>query len=335
MSDQEQVIDALKKPVAYNEKVKKIEFKQTHISYIFLTKKFGYKIKKAVNFGFLDFSTLEKRHFFCEEELKLNKRLCKDMYLKVVPINKLDAIKINGEGDPIEFAVKMKRMPEEKIMTRLLEEGKIDKRLIEKIAKIIADFHKKAQTSKKISSFGSLSIIEGNWNENFNQTKDFVGKTITETQYDFIKSSVKEFMNQNKNLFAKRVVENRIRECHGDIHSGNIFVTDKIYIFDAIEFNERFRYCDIASEIAFLAMDLDFKKRSDLSNFFVEMYTHFSGEKDLLKILDFYKCYRAYIRGKVVGFKLNDQKVNDEEKKEAVKCSKDYFDLALRYAKFL
>lgn len=332
MNIQEQVIEALKKPKAYNEEAKKIELKQTHISYVFLTKNFGYKIKKAVNFGFLDFSTLEKRHFFCEEELRLNKRLCEDMYLEVVSINKSETIRICGEGIPIEYAVKMKRMPEEKIMTKLLEKEKIDNNIIDKIAKIIVEFHKKARNSKKISEFGSLSMIENNWKENFDQTKEFIGKTITESKYDLIRDKAKDFMSKNKVLFAKRVSENRIKECHGDIHSGNIFVADKIYIFDAIEFNERFRYCDVASEIAFLAMDLDFKKRNDLSKFFVEKYLKYSGESDLLKILDFYKCYRAYVRGKVVSFKLNDQQVSKEEKKAAIKCAKSYFDLAVTYA---
>ena len=335
MENQEQVIEALKKPESYDEEVKNIEIKQTHISYVFLTERFGYKIKKAVNFGFLDFSTLEKRHFFCEEEIKLNKRLCDDMYLEVVSINKSEDIRISGEGSTIEYAVKMKRIPEEKIMTQLLEKRKIDKKIIDKIAKIIVEFHRKARTGKKISEFGSLSMIETNWKENFDQTKEFVGKTISKTKYEQIIEKVKAFMTKNKDLFANRVAQNRIKECHGDIHSGNIFVADKIYIFDAIEFNERFRYCDVASEIAFLAMDLDFKKRDDLSKFFVERYINYSRESDLLKILDFYKCYRAYVRGKVVSFRLNDKKISAKEKNSARKWAKSYFDLALSYARDL
>ena len=332
MNNQQKVIEALKKPEAYDEQVRKIESKQTHISYIFLTESFGYKIKKAVNFGFLDFSTLEKRNFFCREELKLNKRLCEDMYLEVVSINEAENIRIGGEGKPIEYAVKMKRIPEEKIMTKLLEKRKINKKIIDKIAKIIVEFHRKARTNKKISNFGSVEMIENNWKENFDQTKEFIGKTITQTKFNFLSEKTSEFMNQNKDLFAKRVHENRIRECHGDIHSGNIFVADKIYIFDAIEFNERFRYCDVASEIAFLAMDLDFKERRDLSKFFVEKYIEYSGESKLLKILDFYKCYRAYVRGKVVSFKLNDKQISKKEKNEAAKCAKAYFELAVSYA---
>ena len=154
MTDQKQIVEALMKPEAYDKKTGKIELKQTHISFVFLTENFVYKIKKAVNFGFLDFSTLEKRRLFCEKETELNKRLCGDMYLEVVPVTKSDSIKIGGEGEVIEYAVKMKRIPEEKIMTRLLEEGKIDKTIVDKMAKIIAEFHQKTVTCKT-GEFGS------------------------------------------------------------------------------------------------------------------------------------------------------------------------------------
>jgi len=332
VTDQKQVIEALGKPEAYGEETGQIELKQTHISYVFLTKKFGYKIKKAVNFGFLDFSTLEKRRFFCEKELELNKRLCGDMYLEVVLITKSDAIRIGGEGTVIEYAVKMKRIPEENIMTRLLEEEKVDRKLVDKIAKITAEFHEKAETSKKIGEFGSLPMIETNWRENFEQTEEFVGETITDDRYKLIRERVNDFMDRNAVLFAKRVAEKRIRECHGDIHSGNIFIADKIYIFDAIEFNERFRHCDVASEVAFLAMDLDYKARNDLSSFFVEKYVQYSGDTELKELLEFYKCYRAYVRGKVTSFKLNDPSIGSEEKSEATKEAKAYFELAVDYA---
>lgn len=332
--EQKQVVEALMKPEAYDREMGKIELKQTHISFVFLTGNIVYKIKKAVNFGFLDFSTLEKRRFFCEKEVELNKRLCGDMYLETVPITKSDSIKIGGEGEVIEYAVKMKRIPEEKIMTRLLEEGKIDKKLLDKMAKIIAEFHQKAETDKT-GGFGSLLIIETNWKENFDQSKEFVGETISPESYNLIHEKVDDFMEKKSGFFANRVAENRVRECHGDIHSGNIFVADKIYIFDAIEFNERFRICDVASDVAFLAMDLDFKDRNDLSNFFVEKYVKYSGDKELEKLLSFYKCYRAYVRGKVVSFRLNDPNVGKEEKVAAKKEAKAYFNLATDYAKQL
>jgi len=142
-------------------------------------------------------------------------------------------------------------------------------------------------------------------------------------------------MRRNVPFFEKRITEDRVKDCHGDIHSGNIFVTDQIYIFDAIEFNERFRYSDVASDIAFLAMDLDFKERADLSNFLIERYIEYSGDQELTELLPFYKCYRAYVRGKVISFKLKDPDVSSEEKKAATEEAKTYFKLATAYAKIL
>ncbi len=332
---QKQVIEALMKPESYDEEPGHIEMIQTHISFIFLTRNFVYKMKKAVDLGFLDFTTLEKRRLFCEKELELNRRLCEAMYLEVVPINKLHDIKMRGKGEAIEYAVKMKRMPEEKMMNKLLEDNKVDQRLIDRIADIVAEFHSKAETNKRISEFGSLTIIETNWNENFEQTEEFVDETISMKNFQLIRERIYEFMKRNASLFEKRVAENRVRDCHGDMHSGNIFVIDQIYIFDAIEFNERFRYSDVASDIAFLAMDLDFKGRSDLSTFFVERYVRYSGDQKMTKILPFYKCYRAYVRGKVTSFKLRDPNVISEEKNVAMKEAKAYFELASTYAKIL
>jgi aminoglycoside phosphotransferase family enzyme len=335
MMVQKQVVEALMKPEAYDEDPGHIELVQTHISFVFLTQNFVYKVKKAVNLGFLDFTTLEKRRFFCEKELELNKRLCGDMYLEVVPINRSKVIKIKGEGETVEYAVKMKRIPQEKMLSSLLEENKVDEKLVGRIAKIIADFHSKAETNKRISEFGSLAIIETNWKENFEQTEEFVGKSISLKDFKQIQERVEDFLKRNTSLFEKRIADGRVRDCHGDIHSGNIFVADRVYIFDAIEFNERFRYSDVASDVAFLAMDLDFKERTDLSSFFIENYVKYSGDRELTELLPFYKCYRAYVRGKVVSFKLKDPNVISEEKSAALKEAKAYFKLASAYAKIL
>jgi aminoglycoside phosphotransferase family enzyme len=223
-------------------------------------------------------------------------------------------------------------MPQEKMMSKLLEENKVDTRLIDRIAKITADFHSKAETNRRISEFGSLAI-ETNWKENFEQTREFVGKTISTEDFKLTRERVEAFMKRKVPLFEKRKVEGRVRDCHGDIHSGNIFVTDGIYIFDAIEFNERIRYTDVAADVAFLAMDLDFRERPDLSNFFVERYVKYSGDQELMRLLPFYKCYRAYVRGKVTSFKLKDPSVGSEDKNSAMKEAKAYFKLASTYAK--
>jgi aminoglycoside phosphotransferase family enzyme len=333
--DQKQIVEALLSPDAYKEETGQIELRQTHISFIFLTRDFAYKVKKAVDFGFLDFTTLEKRRFFCEKELVLNRRLCGDMYIDLVPIKKSDVIRMNGEGETIEYAVKMRRISEEKIMTRLLEEGKVDKEVIDRIAQIIAEFHLKAENSEKIDEFGSFSIIDTNWRENFEQTQEFIDITISSKDYHLIHEKVINFMKKNYTVLEKRVADKRIRECHGDIHSGNIFIDDNVYIFDAIEFNERFRYSDCASDVAFLAMDLDLKNRKDLSDYLIQKYVHYSLDNELDKVLTFYKCYRAYVRGKVIGFKINDPNMDDNGKIDAQKEAIEYFNLAIHYAKQL
>ncbi len=335
MENQAQIVQALLKPEAYPEDPGKIDLVQTHISFVFLTQDFVFKMKKAVNFGFLDFTTLEKRRFFCEKELQLNRRLCGDMYIEVAPVNKSSAIKIKGQGETVEYVLKMKRMPQERIMTRLLDENKVDSKLIDRIARVIADFHSKAETNDKINVFGSLATIAANWDENFEQTQKYRDRTISRSDYELIRKEIDGFAEKNKKFFEKRIAQGRIRDCHGDIHSGNIFIVDRIYIFDAIEFNERFRYSDVAADVAFLAMDLDFKGRTDLSNYFVEKYVEYSQDKQLTKLLSFYKCYRAYVRGKVVSFKLEDNNITNEEKRAAVEEAKAYFKLASTYAKEL
>jgi aminoglycoside phosphotransferase family enzyme len=335
MSDQKQVVEALLNSQAYPEEAGKVELIQTHISFVFITKNFVYKMKKAVNFGFLDFSTLEKRRFYCEKELELNRRLCADVYLEVVPINKSNIIRIKGNGETIEYALKMKRLPQQRIMTLLLKDGKVNNKTIEELAKIIAEFHSKARNGSEINDFGSLKIVKTNWDENFAQTLNYINQSISRADFKFIQSRINDFMEKNNSLFENRIKNNKIRDCHGDLHSGNIFITDQICIFDAIEFNDRFRYSDVASDVAFLAMDLDFQDRTDLSNYFIDRYIIYSKDQELVKVLSFYKCYRAYIRGKVISFKLDDPNVADEEKKATLKDAQAYFRLAGKYAKDL
>jgi aminoglycoside phosphotransferase family enzyme len=323
------------KPETYPQDPGKIELIQTHISFVFLTQNYVYKLKKAVNFGFLDFSTLNKRHVFCEKELELNKRLCPEIYLAVVPINKARTIKINGSGETVEYALKMKRLPQERIMTELLKENKVDKKILDELASIVAQFHLKALTNGEISEFGSLKIVKTNWDENFAQTTKYIDQTIPQAGFQYIQTKINRFMEKNKLLFESRITDKHIRDCHGDLHSGNIFITDKICIFDAIEFNDRFRYSDVAADVAFLAMDLDFQQRADLANHFIERYLKHSKDRQLTQLLPFYKCYRAYVRGKVISFKLDDPNIAPKERASATKDAQAYFKLAAEYAKKL
>lgn len=333
MSSQDRIVKALMKPEAYEEETNNVEMVQTHISFVFLTDHFAYKIKKAVNLGFLDFTTLDKRLFFCKKELAINKRLCEGMYIDVIPVTDSGEIKVGGTGRIVEYAVKMRKMSQDRMLSKLLDERKVNEPLINEIARKIADFHLKAETNEVISKFGSQTMIEKNWKENFEQTIEFIGKTIPKEDFEFIRQRATDFEKGNCHLFEKRVADGRIKDCHGDIHSGNIFVADKIYIFDAIEFNERFRYSDTASDVAFLAMDLDFKKRQDLANLFAMKYCEYSSDAGLFDLLPFYKCYRAYVRGKVASFKLNDPNVMSEEGVLSSKEAKKYFALAAEYAR--
>jgi hypothetical protein len=230
----------------------------------------------------------------------------------------------------------MKQLPQNAMMSKLLKKKKVGEKEIIEIARILADFHSKANTGKGISEYGSMDQIRANWAQNFEQTKNLRGNIVKESFFDFMESNVFKFIEREKNLFEARVKGSRIRECHGDLHSGNIFIIKpKIYIFDAIEFNKAFSCSDVAAEVAFLAMDLEFNKREDLSSLFVQKYIEHSGDKELLKLLPFYKCYRAYVRAKVSSFKLGDPNISKDEKREAKNLAKRYFDLAYDYSKEL
>ncbi len=335
MLGQKRIVEALLNPEAYEEDPQGIELVQTHISFVFLTRKYVYKVKKAVNLGFLDFTSLEKRKHFCERELEFNRRLCGDMYLEVVSINKSDIIRIGGKGKPIEYAVKMKRMPQDRMMSGLLERKEVGRDLIDEIARIMSKFHSEAETKADARKYELDPIVEENWDENFAQTLEFIGSTISKGMHGYISKKIEGFIRLNFPVFRRRMAEGKVRNCHGDVHSGNIFIADRVYIFDAIEFNERISYSDVTGDVAFLAMDLDFKGRTDLSSFFVDSYIRYSGDRELTRLLAFYKCYRAYVRGKVVSFRLKDPNIGGADKQEAKREAEAYFNLALAYAEKL
>ncbi len=338
VSDADKVVEALQKPSSYDEDVKEVRLLQTHISFVFLTGKYVYKVKKPVDFVFLNFTTLDRRKFFCEEEVRLNRRLCGDMYVGVVPITEQNGqIRINGEGGIIEYAVKTKELPQDAMMSVLLEKNHVGEKEINRIAEILVDFHIKAETYKKRDDLGSLKTVSFNALQNFDQTRHLRDTLIDAETFDFIEEETKRFMKSNRALFEKRLEEGKVKETHGDVHSGNIFILspDEIYLFDAIEFNKSFTVYDVAAEIAFLAMDLDFHDRHDLAEHFIKKYVKYSGDKELLELLPFYECYRAYVRAKVNSFRLSDPNISKEEKRGAEELTKRYFDLAYRYAKEL
>jgi aminoglycoside phosphotransferase family enzyme/predicted kinase len=328
------IVQALLKPEAYPQTTGKIELVQTQMSFVFLTDEYVYKVKKAVDLGYLDYTTQEKRRFYCQQEVELNRRLCPEVYLGVVPITKeKKVISVEGRGEVIEHAVKMRRLPQEAMMDVLLAKNQVSPEMITWVAQKLAAFHGKAETNASISAFGEIKAITQNTDENFAQTEKYIGKTISKEIYQSIKDYTDGFIQENAPLFAKRIKKGRIRDCHGDLHVAHICFTDGICIYDCIEFNDRFRYCDVASEVAFLAMDLDHHRRADLARIFVDAYLAESRDKELGKLLDFYKCYRAYVRGKVESFKLDDPYIAPAEKRHTLEVASSYFDLARAYAR--
>jgi len=329
MSKLPEVIQALLLPNAYPDTTQGVEMVQTQMSFVFLTGDYVYKVKKPVNLGYLDYTTLDKRYFYCQREVELNQRLCPDAYLGVVPITRnRRGVFIEGQGDVIEYAVKMRRLPQEAMMNVLLAKNQVSPEMITSVARKLAEFHHEAET---VSGFGDLDTITQNTEENFSQTEKYIGSTVSQETYQHIKDYTKSFMENNAPLFRKRIADGKIRDCHGDLHAAHVCFTNGICIYDCIEFNDRFRYCDVASEVAFLAMDLDHYGRADLSRSFVDAYIAMSQDKELPQLLNFYKCYLAYVRGKVESFKLDDPHISEEEKTGVLATARKYFELAESY----
>ena len=329
------MIGDLLHPSAYPETPEKVTLAQTHISTVFIGDEFVYKIKKPVNFGFLDFSTLEKRNYYCNKEVELNSRFSQDVYLGVYPVT-FDGTKhvIAGDGEVVDYAVKMRRLSDEDLLKSRFRKDTVTPKDVERIGEAIAAFHKKSLQSKEIDKFGNLGVVKFNTDENFQQTAEFVDDSISKEQYHGLKNWTDEFYKEHKELFAQRVENGKIRDCHGDLHMEHICLTDPIIIFDCIEFNDRFRYSDIVSDIAFLLMDLEFNGGEKLSEQLCKVYLTRVGERDddlIHHLINFYKVYRAYVRGKITSFILKDTAVPDDKKNEARNTAQKYFALAHSY----
>jgi len=307
------------------------ELIETHISWVLLGKEV-YKIKKPVKFSFLDFSTLKKRKFFCEEEIRLNSRLAKDVYLGVVTIAKANGGPvIGGKGEVLAYAVKMRRLDEKRMLSRMLEAKAVGETDVKRLAGVIADFHSAAEVKR--GRFGSPALVWkhisalGDW-------RDAIEKSCgLGSEVDLVLERSKRFVEANGALLAKRKREGRIRECHGDLHAANVFFEDDIKIVDCIEFSEEYRCVDVASDLAFMAMDLDAFGEEGLSGALVDEYLARANEAnrpEFLKLLDFHKCYRANVRAKIAAIEWTQKK-----NPESAARIKKYITLAMRYAEGL
>lgn len=328
-----ELINDLQKPAALPEPTNRVFVVQTHISIVFIADDFVYKVKKPVNFGFLDFSTLEKREFFCRQEVELNRRLSTDIYLDVLPI-KMDAGKYTLKpvpGETVEFAVKMKRIPDHFLMKTVFGKGKITEAHLEEIASVLTEFHKKALRNEEIEKFGLPQRFKVNTDENFEQVVQYIGKTISRSDFDEISRWTESFYTANDALFRERIRTGRIRDCHGDLHMEHICLMEGLPIIDCIEFNERFRYSDTVADIAFLLMDLEYHGGEKLAEKLWSAYKSRAEEYEVDSLLVFYKVYRAFVRGKVNSFQLDDPAIDSEKKAVAIETAQKYFELARSY----
>ncbi len=336
------LIAALSEPKAYPHPVREVETRHTHISVVFLAGPFAYKIKKPVNLGFLDFSTLDKRRHDCEEEVRLNRRLAPAVYLGVVPITgTANTARLEGTGAVVEWAVKMTRLAEKATLLERLERGEVDVEGIKALARKIASFHAQADRGEHISAFGRLAVVAPNARENFDQVEGHVANvsqghpTISRPVFERLKALTDESLDRLGPLIEARARRNVPRDTHGDLHLDHVyFFPDKsppqdLVIIDCIEFNERFRYADPVADMAFLVMDLLFRGRKDLAREFSEEYFRASGDDEGRALLPFYTAYRAAVRGKVEGFELAEKEIPEADKAAALGKARGHWLLAL------
>ncbi|MFJ2692716.1 AAA family ATPase [Pseudomonas sp. NPDC087336] len=300
------LIAALQNPALYPHPVDGFKVIETHISWVVLTGPFAYKVKKPMNFGFLDFTTLEARGHFCAEELRLNQRLTEDLYLEVLPITgSAEAPQLGGEGPAIEYALKMRQFAQDGLLSTLQANGELTPAHIDQMADQIARFHLDAPRVPAEHEAGTADSVMAPVRQNFEQIRPFLSDKADLLQLDALQAWAESSFERLKPLFAQRKAEGFIRECHGDIHLGNATVIDgRVVIFDCIEFNEPFRFTDVYADIAFLAMDLEDRGLKCLARRFISQYLELTGDYQGLELLNFYKAYRALVRAKVTLFSM-------------------------------
>lgn len=334
------IVAFFRDPSSYPHPVSNVEHRQTHVSHLFFAGDYVYKVKKPVDMGFLDFTTLQKRRRAAVAELELNRRVAPDIYLDVVAVHR------DEDGNPSfdasatveEVAVRMRRLPESQRLSHLVNAGSVEPETLRRLGHRIAEFHEGAETSSEIERYGSLDTIRQNWDENFEQTEPFIGRTISREDWERSKEEIERFMRAYSDLFEARVREGRIRDCHGDLQADDIFVdpeTGAVHVLDCIEFNKRFRYSDTLSDVAFLSMDLRYRGADRLATAFLDGYFDRSGDERIPGLLRFYESYRAYVRGKVRSFVIDQSGPTQQEKETAAADARRYFELAVADARRL
>ena len=299
-SKQTVLVQSLCDSKVYDHPVQNIKVVETHISYLILTGHYAYKIKKSIGLSFLDFRTLEKRRFYCQEELRLNQRLAPDLYLAIVPITGTHQFPIlGGQGEVIEYAVKMVQFDTEKELDLVLPKDGVTAELIDELAEDLANFHQGVDRASLKKDYGSPAVIQHRIKDNFTEilpcTDELSGPVLAG-----LETWIDQKLDVYEDLLISRKQHGFVRECHGDLHLGNmVLIKGRIRLFDCLEFNDQLRWIDVMSEIAFLTMDLDFHGRKDLAYQFLNKYLSVTGDYAGLELLPLYLIYRAMVRAKV------------------------------------
>ncbi|MBL8794465.1 MAG: AAA family ATPase [Planctomycetia bacterium] len=331
------LIDGLSRATAYSHPVASVAVCQTHISVVFLAGNFAYKIKKPVQFPFADFSTLEKRRFYCEEEVRLNRRLAPDVYLGVVPVTLTDgAPTFADDGEPVEWAVRMQRLPAEATLHERLRHGGVSVELVETLAQRIAAFHRVAPADPQRAALGNFAAVAQNIRDIYRQAGPHVGQTLSQAVYDQLQALHEAALTRWQPVIEGRAARGVPRDCHGDLHLDHIYhFPDRpppgdLVVVDCIEFNERFRFIDPVADLAFAVMDFAFHARADLADVLTEGYFRATGDDEGRALLPSYAAYRAAVRGTVEGLKLAEPEMPAADRGATLRDARAHWLLALR-----
>lgn len=323
----------MQQPAVYPHPVDAVQLLETHISWVLLTGDYAYKIKKPVNLGFLDFSTLAKRRYFCAEEIRLNSRLAAGLYLQVVRITgTVEKPEIDGAGPVLDYAVKMRQFAQQDLLVQSLTDPPKAALYLDQLADLIAEFHNTIKVADGSMRFGSAQAVLEPVQENFRQLREVTGNTY-QSELDALETWSLQEHQRCRAVFVQRKRDGFIRECHGDLHLGNIArYKDRVVPFDGIEFNPSLYWIDVISELAFLVMDLQAKRQAGLSFRVLNAYLQCTGDYAGLQVLRYYLVYRALVRAKVAGIQLKQQ-ANAQACAEQQCSLDDYLHLATRYTR--
>jgi len=328
----EQICRATSDPAFYPHPVSGLERRDSHISAVFLTGKWVYKLKKPFNFGFLDYTQLDTRRIMCEREVELNRRLTSGVYKDVVEIREVAGeYHLEGFGKVVEYAVKMRQLPDNRSLARMILSGDVHWEEMVRLGQRLGNFYAKSCQSAEVARFGRADVIKFNLEENFRQVLPFTGMLVEKELLDFVEEASRGFFRDYWSLFERRIAEGRICDGHGDLRAEHVYFVDQIQIIDCVEFNDRFRYGDVAADLAFLHMDIERLGSPELSLPVISAYIERTLDFGIYTLLDFYSCYRSIVKMKVscLTWRELDDGVRRTEMKRRVS---KYLDLALRYA---